>query len=343
VLLKKSIEIMRPLKRYYFILSLFYLLPFISFGQETYAEKLGYPKGAKVIILHVDDLGMSIDSNLGAIKALEQGISTSGSLMMPCPCVPGFVAHMKQHPGLDVGLHLTLTSEWDYYRWGPVLGQGGAPSLCDSEGKMYKSVEEVVSKSDPADVDKEIRAQLALARSMGVEPTHLDSHMGTLFAKPEFLDSYIKLGIGNGIPVMFPGGHNTEIMKSNPLVKMMGDQLKTLGLKLWDAGLPVLDDLYNSSYDWVIPENAKTNEAALQEFKTQQYINALNEIKPGITMIIMHCTDPSPVFSYISDSGITRKGDMLAMIDPMLKQYIENKGIILTTWRELMERRKKIK
>src|ERR1700724_1400976 len=89
----------------------------------TYAEKLGFPKGARVLILHVDDAGMSFDSNLGAIEAMEQGVASSTSVMMPCPWVPGFVKYLKQHPNTDAGLHLTLTSEWKDYRWGPLSGK----------------------------------------------------------------------------------------------------------------------------------------------------------------------------------------------------------------------------
>jgi YdjC-like protein len=262
--------------------------------------------------------------------------------MMPCPWVPGFVAYMNQHPGLDIGLHLTLTSEWNNYRWGPVLG-AEAPTLTDNQGKFYKSVQEVVQHADPAEVAKEIDAQLKLARSMGIAPTHLDSHMGTLFARPEFLASYIQLGIDNGIPVMFPGGHDTEIIKSNPLAKSMSGQLKKIGLQLWNAGLPVLDDLYDASYGWPVPDSARSSDKSLQHYRTYRYIETLKEIKPGITMVIMHCTDPSPTFKYISDSGYTRKGDLLAMLDPSLKKYIDENGIILTTWRELLERRKNIK
>jgi len=201
----------------------------------------------------------------------------------------------------------------------------------------------VVANATPADVATEIQAQLNLAGKMGVKPTHLDSHMGTLFASPAFLESYLKLGMANHIPVMFPGGHNSEIIKSNPLARSMGDQMKKIGQQLWDAGLPVLDDLYNDSYDWKIPDSAKTSDRALMKFKTFEYIRALKEIRPGLTMIIMHCTDPSSTFKYISDSGYVRKGDMLAMLDPALKSWIVKNGIILTTWKELMERREKIR
>ncbi len=103
----------------------------------TYAEKLGYPKGAKVVILHVDDAGMSYDSNEGVFKATTQGVANSTSVMMPCPWVPGFVHYLRQHPQLDAGLHLTLTSEWKDYRWGPLAGKDAVPGLVDDEGAMW--------------------------------------------------------------------------------------------------------------------------------------------------------------------------------------------------------------
>jgi len=99
--------------------------------QTTYAEKLGFKKGTKVIILHVDDLGMSYASNKGALLAINDGLANSGSIMMPCPWVPAIANYMKKHPGYDFGLHLTFTSEWDDYRWGPVAGVNCVPTLAD--------------------------------------------------------------------------------------------------------------------------------------------------------------------------------------------------------------------
>lgn len=327
----------------------FLLLIFICISSRaqttdsTYAEKLGYPKGSRVVILHVDDVGMSFDSNEGAINAMTEGIATSCSVMMPCPWVPAFVHYYKQHPKLDVGLHLTLTSEWSGYRWGPLSGKSVTPGLVDLEGALWPSVEQVVKHSSADEVEQEIRAQLNRARTMGIEPTHLDSHMGTLFATPEFLLRYIKVGIENKIPVMLPAGHASLIKLSNNMNDLQMDQIRKLGKMLWNAGLPVLDDLHNESYGWDIPKELQTTDKKIQQYKTKKYIEGIRAIKPGLTMMIMHCTATTEVFPFISGSGPLRRGDMLAMMDPEFKKAIAREGIILTTWREVMERRTELK
>jgi chitin disaccharide deacetylase len=312
-------------------------------ADSTYAQKLGFPKTARVLILHADDAGMSFDSNEGAINAISKGVATSVSVMMPCPWVPAFVHYLKAHPGIDAGLHLTLTSEWDAYRWGPLAGKNNVPGLVDKEGAMWSSVEDVVKHASADEAEKEIAAQLERAGTMGFEPTHLDSHMGTLFASPAFLERYIKLGIENHIPVMLPGGADVLIKEQLHAPDQQIAQMQALGKILWNAGLPVLDDLHNGSYDWKIPEEIKTDDKKLQAFKTGKYIEAIKSLQPGVTMMIMHCTATTEVFPHISDSGSTRKGDMLAMMDPVFKKALQDAGIVLTTWRELKERRDKIK
>jgi hypothetical protein len=310
---------------------------------STYAEKLGYPKGSRVLILHVDDAGMSFDSNEGAVNSITKGVANSVSVMMPCPWVPGFVHYMKAHPGMDAGLHLTLTSEWGDYRWGPLAGKANVPGLVDKEGAMWSSVEDVVGHATADEVEKEIRAQLERARAMGFEPTHLDSHMGTLFASPEFLKRYIGLGIENHIPVMLPGGADVLIKEEMDAPVEQIAQLQALGKMIWTAGLPVLDDLHNVSYDWKIPEAISTDDKKIQAFKTVKYIEAIKSLQPGVTMMIMHCTATTEVFPHISGSGAVRRGDMLAMMDPVFKKALQDEGIILTTWRELKAKRDKIK
>jgi chitin disaccharide deacetylase len=327
---------------------IFFLLCLIfstAYSQETtYAEKLGYPKGAKVLILHVDGVGMSYDSNLGAIKSIENGVANSLSMMMPCAWIPGFFEYLKTHPETDAGLHLTLTSEWDAYRWGPLMGKPAVPGLVDPQGAMWSSVAATAKNASADEIEKEIRAQLDRSRTLGWEPTHLDSRMGTLFATQPFLERYLKVGMMEKIPVMFPSGHNTMIMKTSASSGLTLDMTTAVGKQLWAAGLPVLDDLHNVSYGWGCPNGkTKCTDIELVKYKTQKYIESLSELKPGLTMVIMHCTWPSETFKQISDSGTIRKGDALVMLDAAFKAYLKKNNIVLTTWRELKKRREAVK
>ena len=328
---------------------------------KTFAERLGFPKGAKVLILHVDDAGMSHESDMGVEMALTDGVSTSTSVMMPCPWVPEIVKYIMEHPNTDAGLHLTLTSEWDYYRWGPLAGKAAVPGLTDKQGDLYSSVEAVYFHATPEEIDKEIRAQLDRALAMGFKPTHLDSHMGTLFAKEAFLQKYLQMGIEKQIPVMFPGGDDlfyrseakaakiAELKRQGKYKEGMDipedpalGKAREIGEMLWKNGLPVLDDLHNSSYDWNMPDVDHKSDAEIQKWYTDHYLESFARLSPGLTMVIMHCTMPSPNFKYISDTGNKRKGDLLAMTDPRLKEFLKKNGFILTTWREVMERRQKL-
>src|SRR3974390_2735031 len=119
---------------------------------------------------------------------------------------------------------------------------------------MWSWVGAVASRATPDEVAHEMRAQLDRAERMGFHPTHLDSHMGTVFAKPEFLERYVRLGIDRQIPVMVPGGHDTNIRSETPGGSdALLQQMQRLGEQLWRGGLPVLDDLVNSSYGWKVP------------------------------------------------------------------------------------------
>lgn len=327
--------------------SLFLLLSFCWFTMKaqdtTYAERLGFPKNARVVILHMDDAGMSLSSDRGIEKVFEKGVANSTSVMMPCAWVPQIVRFIKDHPGIDAGLHLTLTSEWKDYRWVPLAGASVVPGLTDSTGSLWADVADVVKHASAEEVYKEISAQLDRAERMGFRPTHLDSHMGTLFASPSFLEKYIQLGIEKQIPLMFPGGKDANIQKEMLLTNDQIHYFQHLGKKIWESGLPLLDDLLNASYDWnPTPQIAKDN-IALTKWRVALYEKAMLQLKPGVTMVIMHCTDPSPIFSQITNSGDKRKADMLAMLDPGFKQFLADNGFILTTWRDLMARRQKIR
>lgn len=342
-------------------LILFLMVYSMNVEGQTYAEKLGWKAGQKLLIMHVDDAGMSYDSNQGAIQAMEKGIANSVSIMMPCPWAASFVKYVKAQPDTDAGLHLTLTSEWEDYRWEPLSGIPAVPGLVDEEGAMWHTVEQVATHASPDEVEQEIRQQVERALRMDYQPTHLDSHMGTLFATDEFLQRYIKVGVDYDIPVMLPGGHNTLLKQGYreqgihrlqeagqykegmeiPLPEAVG-KAGALGEMVWNAGLPVLDDLHTISGDWTLPEGKENNEKNIHELKVQKFRELFENMQPGVTMVIVHCTDPTEVFPEISSSGLSRKGDLLAMMDPRLKQYLKDNNIQLTTWRELKERRDRL-
>ena len=300
------------------------------YGSEgkTYAERLGWPAGTKAVIFHVDDAGMSHDSNMGARTAIEDGVATSLSIMMPCSWVPECAAWVKEHPQVDAGIHLTLTAEWKNYRWGPVAGRSAVPGFVDADGYLWHKVSDVVSHASPDEFETEIRAQVDQAIAMGIRPTHLDSHMGTCFQQP-YIERYLKVGIEKNIPILMFGGHmqhiGGEAEQFKPLLRALADQV-------WNAGLPVIDDLVTQ------PTRAKDYAARKNEL-----IALLRDMKPGITQIIVHCTDPTEVFSYISGSGQSRAAELRLMTDPDIRSFIESEKIVLTTWRELKERREAAK
>lgn len=295
-------------------------------AEITFAERLGWKPKDVVVILHVDDVGMSHSSNLGGIETVEKGVATSWSVMMPCPWVPEIAKYLKQHPDVDSGLHLTLTSEWKLYRWPPLAGKPKVPGLVDEEGCLWHGVQQVAAHASPDEIETEIRAQVERAEQMGLPITHLDSHMGTLFARPDYFERFAKVGMEKGIPILIIGGHATYALKENPEAS---GKLRAWIPKIWNAGLPVIDDLHTDSYGWK-PEE-----------KTEKFIALLKELKPGVTEILFHASIPTEDFPLITTSSESRLADARALTDPAVKKLIQERGIILTTWKELKARRNK--
>ncbi|HOZ49283.1 MAG TPA: polysaccharide deacetylase family protein [Candidatus Hydrogenedentes bacterium] len=295
---------------------------------KTYAERLGWGPKDRVVIFHVDDVGMSHSSNRGAIQAMEQGVATSCSIMTPCSWTSEYVHYLKQHPDADAGMHVTLTSEWSEYRWGPVAGKSRVPGLVDPEGCLWPDVPEVVEHATVDEVELEMRAQLDRLLTMGITPTHLDTHMGTVFGTIDFAQRYIMIGIEHHIPVFLPGGHNQYMIETNAIPPGFDpDLVRMVGEGAWEAGLPVLDDAHITGYD------------AELDHKLEIYGDVMHRMAPGVIQVIVHATDPTDEFQMITDSGPTRLGDLKVMMDPRFRKVLEDEGIILTTWRELKERR----
>jgi len=304
----------------------------LSFGPDalgtemTFAQRLGWKSNDVVIILHVDDVGMSHSSNLGAIEAIEKGVATSWSVMMPCPWVPEIAHYLKAHPEIDCGLHLTLNSEWTSYRWGPLAGKAQVPGLVDDEGCLWSNVAQVTRKATPDEVETEIRAQIDRAGTLGIPITHLDSHMGTLLARSDYFERFVKVGVEKQIPILCVGSHMTHALQGH---REVATRLQPWVKKIWNAGLPVIDDIHTDSYVWK-PEE-----------KTGKLLALLQELQPGITEILLHASLPTEDFPVITDSSESRHADLKALTDPRVRRLIQERGIIQTTWREMKERRKK--
>lgn len=294
-------------------IALFFALALPAAAEPTFGERLGWKAEDRILIIHCDDVGMSMANNEGAREAVEYGLVTSVSVMMPCPWVPGWLAYTKEHPGIDSGLHLTLTSEYDFYRWTPLAGKNQVPGLADEHGCLPDNVKLVKEHATPDEVELEIRAQLDRAVTMGLPVTHMDSHMGTLF-EPEYIERYVKVGIEKQIPIL------------------MVPRAGAIAEKVWEGGLPVLDHVNGDSYDW------KTTDI---DEKVGLYVDAIRNLKPGITYMIIHCTKPNDTIGVINGNRDFLYGDYFAMIDPRTKKAIEEEGIILTTWTELKARRDK--
>src|SRR5215467_2230763 len=168
---------------------------------QTLADHLGYPPGTKLVILHADDLGETHAVNAAAIKSLEAGSINSASMMVPCPWFPEIADYAKSHPGADFGLHLTVTSERVYYRWGPAAPADKVPSLVDDNGYFHHDWEHN-QHVNAKEVEIELRAQIERALAMGVRPTHFDSHQYRLIVNgKELFDVMIRVAHEYKLPV----------------------------------------------------------------------------------------------------------------------------------------------
>ena len=182
-------------------------------------QRLGFDADATVAVVHADDIGMSHAANVGAFAAMRDGAVTCGSLMVPCPWFSEAAAWARAEPDLDLGVHLTLNAEYDGYRWGPVAGRSAVPTLVDGAGHFYRTVRETNQHASPAEVETELRAQVEAALEAGVDVTHLDSHMGTLF-HPRFFDIYLQLAREYRLPLFLPRASVDALERADDVAEM---------------------------------------------------------------------------------------------------------------------------
>lgn len=287
----------------------------------TLSEMLGFRKEDRLLILHADDLGMCHAVNVASIKGLMEGVVTCGSIMVPCPWFPEIAAWARGNPEADLGLHLTLNSEWQYYRWRPVAPWDKVKGLIDSEGFMWRDVISVKENAKAEEVEIELRAQIERAMEFGIKPTHIDTHMGTCFSRPDFFEIYIRLGGEYGILPMLPAP-NPQILA---VAKQLGIDYQPIATRLRQRGFILIDNLVPGGSGNTLEERRKS------------YYEIIKNLPPGVNEIILHLSTDDPEIKAITGAWHYRYLEFLIFTDPETRKFIESEGIKLIGYRHLAE------
>lgn len=277
------------------------------------AQRLGYPADARLLIVHADDLGLAHSVNRATFEALRRGSINSASIMVPCPWLHEVAAFAKTDPDADLGLHLTLNAEWEWLKWGPAASRDQVSSLLDPSGFMLPSVRETVAAAQAAEVETEMRAQIERARQLGIVPTHLDSHMGTLFSSPSMLAVLFKLSRELKVPALLPR-------------RLMGMAPYARDLIL--ASDPLIDDMR-----MMMPGTAEADWA-------QAYDRMLDGLQPGVTQLIVHLAYDDEEMQGVAvnhpDFGAGwRRRDLDYVNSEGFRETLRRNRIQLITWREI--------
>ena len=273
-------------------------------AEETLVEKLGYAADARLLIMNCDDLGSSHSANVATIETMEKGISSSATLMVPCSWAKEAVEMSR---GKDIGVHLTLTAEYPTYRWRSLIG---ASSLHDDDGYMPRTINEVWVKADLKDVDRELRAQIDQALAWGVDVTHIDSHMGTMYRDPRFLEIYLQLAIDYRLPVRMrsPKREGDLGFPARPVARARG----LVFPDDFDFAFP------NSTFDLIY-----------------RYVPTM---EPGVTEMLVHPVQDTPELrAYDFEAAQVRVDEYAAAMSPAVSALLASRGIELISYRPLRE------
>ena len=280
---------------------------------QTLTERLGYPAGTRLIIVHADDLGETHAVSAAAMNALQGGTINSASLMVPCPWFPEMADYAKSHPDADFGLHLTLTSERVYYRWGPVAPADKVPSLVDENGYFHHDWEHN-THVNAKEVEVELRAQIERALAMGVRPTHLDSHQYRLIMYgKELFDVFLRVAHDYKLPVFVT--------------------------RDWFAAYPYLQASLGPG-DIVLDHTVTIEPEVPPEKWAEFYLTALKNLQPGVTEFVIHPGFDDEELRAATRERSTwgsawRQRDYDFFTSDQFREVLAQQHIQLITWREL--------
>lgn len=292
-------------------------MPVSAQTANTLQEKLGYDKTAKLLIIHADDLGSSQSENAASFYAMEKGSVNSGSIMVPCPWFEQVVEYAKAHPRADLGIHLTLNSEWRLYKWGPVSDPGEVKSLLDKNHYFPDNLDHVAAQAKIEEVEKELKAQIQTALDRGIDLSHLDTHMGAMAQRPDLMSLYMKLGRDFKLPVMVSKQEWSDFIKTD---------------KYLSENIPVvLDNIYVAA-----PDDYKNG-------MTSYYTKILQNLKPGVHTVLMHTGYDNDEMRAITTGHEAygakwRQQDFDFFSSDLCKKLLSENKIQLITWLEIKEK-----
>ncbi len=285
-------------------------------------EKLGFEASDKVVIFHIDDIGFSHASNVASFECLDFGIASCGAIITPAPWFLEVASIYKNNPKYDLGVHLTLTCEYDLYRWRALSSIDPKTGLLDSENSLWRTSEEAIINVKPEAAEIELRSQIQLALDNGIDVTHVDPHMGTI-VHPKFIRSYLNLAKEFQIPGLFPKV-NREIMIARGLKDY---------LKIFEKILSIIESWGFPLIDHIIIDTGRE-----QPDKIDYYCKLIREIEPGLTHFLFHPAKMSSELRAITpDSANWRNQDYEAFTDKRIKECVEELDLKVIGYRELRD------
>jgi hypothetical protein len=283
------------------------------------AERLGYQATDRLLIINGDDAGMCHAANEGTIECLEKGLMTSATIMVPCPWMLEIATYARAHPERDFGIHLCHTAEWKFYRWGPVAPRAEVPGLLDPDGYLWASVEQVYAYATPEQALIEGRAQVRRALALGVDVTHLDSHMGTLQYDARYMESYLALAREFDLPV--------RMASQGTLEKFQQPGLRA---KFAAQGIVFPDEF--------VYEELKEESKDVRGF----WLRVVRTLKPGVTELYIHAAKPTEELKAITGSWMTRGEEFETFThDAEMRRALEEQKVIRIGYRPLRELQRK--
>ncbi len=290
---------------------------------ETWAERLGFDAGKKVIIIHAQEMGLCFETNAAGRRLCEQGAACSSTAMAPCPWFADYAAWSRGHKRADAGLALTLNSPWRRYRWQPLARDEQVGSLVDQEGFLWRTVMQTTVSADVEEVELELRAQIMRAQMAGLRPTHLTTELGTLFTRLDLAQLYLRLAREYWIPAV--------------VVELTPEHIE----RFRHMGFPLPEELTEAIQDYPLPKVDDLQFApagATFEEKKQKFLQLIDGLSPGLTSVEIFPAVDSPALRRIVDDAQQRVWDAQLLQDHDVKARLAADDVEVTTWREIMQR-----